>query len=205
MEVHWYTNIGFELGDDGSGAKRVYESGHILKSYDFSSKTLHFFCLFNEILIGENLFRSCRFASEDALESGGKAGGLYRFFFGINGVANCAISDATNFIDHLYGVTDVVDIVESVEDTHHVKTIFDGFFVETFEHGIWVRYVTEKVASTRKGRKVGDTFECLAGFAKSIPGGFIEVAHHRVRNSASPYFHDVEFSVAVERKESVDS
>ena len=58
---------------------------------------------------------------------------LCRFFvFRINSVAYGTVGNATKFIYYFYRFLDIVEVVESVKNTHYVQAVFYGLLVKPF-------------------------------------------------------------------------
>ena len=131
VEIHRHFQGSLELGHEGVDARRAYQAGHILESDHLGAERLHLLGFFYKIFVGKDLF-------------------IFRSAFRIDSVADCCVSYAAELIDHADGALDVVDIIESVEDTHHVETVLYSLGIETFQHAVGIRHVSEEVAATRK-------------------------------------------------------
>ena len=198
VEVNGDFHSLLQLADNRCGAQRVDKAGHILERDDFRAKALHLHGFVDEILVGEDFlgcFGSLFFAEERRQESLFGSGG--NFVFRIYGIANGGIGYSAEFVDEADGFLDVVDIVEGVEDTHHVETVFDGLFIETFENGIGIGDITEEVSAARKSRKKRLSFDGFAYGAQANPRRFVEVTHYRVGNRSAPYFHNIEACIVI--------
>ena len=149
---------------------------------------------------GSLLFAAEEFAEEAFLLGGGSGSPV----LGVYGVADSGVGYAAQLVDETDGLLDIVDVVEGIEDTHHVETVGDSFFIETFEHVVGVGHIAEEVSATRESRKQRFSLHGLRDDAQTIPGRFAEIAHYGVGNCAAPYFHDVETGVLVVGKQLVD-
>ncbi len=157
VEVDGNFDICFELRDDRSGAQRINQTGHILESDDLRAESFHLTSFFNEVFVCEDLFGFCGFLAEETAEEAD----LFGFGLGIDGVAYSAVGDTAEFVDQTDRFLDIVNIVERVEDTHHVKTVFDSFLVETFENVVGVGNVAEEVTAARESREQRFALHCL--------------------------------------------
>ena len=201
VEIDRNFHGGLEFRDNGGGTQRAYQACHILKSDYLGAETFHFAGFFHEVFVGEYFLGLFRLFAE---ELGEETGFLRRFGLGVYGVADGAVGDAAKLVDEADGLADVVDVVESVEYTHHVEAVGDSLFIETFENAVGVGHITEEVAAAGKSAQQGFSFHCLGDGAQTIPWRFVEIAHHRVGHSAAPDFHDVEAGVFVVRQQFVD-
>ena len=107
---------------------------------------LHFFCFVYEIFVGENLLGFLSFLAEETSEETGFLGGSLGF--GVNRVADSAVGYSTEGVDEADRFLDVVNIVERIENTHHVEAVFDSLFIKSFEYVVGVRNIAEEVTST---------------------------------------------------------
>ena len=185
MEIHRHLKSGLKLGHKAVDTRGTYESGHILKGDHLCSEFLHLFGLLYKILVGENFL-------------------ILGSTFRIDCIAYSGICDTAQLVDHTDGALDIIDVIERVENTHHIETVLDSLLVKTFEHRIGIRHIAEQVAATGKSRKKRYALHCLATFAKTVPGAFAEVTHHRVGNGTAPDFHNIELGVSIERKKFVN-
>ena len=152
VEVDGYLDVGFELGYDGCCARGAYESGHILEGDDLCAEAFHFLGLLYKVFVGEDLFRLLGLFAEEACEESGL--GSFRSL-GIDRVAYGSVGYAAELVDHLDGFLHIVDVVEGVEDTHHVEAVLDSFLIEAAEHIVGVGYVAKEVAAARQCRQQG--------------------------------------------------
>ncbi len=203
MEIHRHFQTALKLRDDRRGAQRIDQAGHILEGYDFGTESLHFESFFHEILVSKYFFR-LRLAAEQAPHTASETslGGLA---FGIDSVTHRAVGYASKTVDHLDRLPYVVNIVESVEYTHHVQAIGYSLLVESLEHAVGIGHITEQVASARQSRQKRFSLHGLARLAQAIPGRFAEITHHRVGNGTAPHFHDIETCILIKRQQPVDS
>ncbi len=182
VEVNGHFHGCFQLADDRSRARGAHEACHILEGDDFGAKTLHLNGEVDKILVGEYLFGSggsILFLAEKRAEKAFLLGGLDgSFLLGIHGVAYGCVGDAAKLVDETYRLLDIVDVVERVEDTHYVKAVLDGFFVESFEDRVGVGNITEKVAAAGQSRQERLPAYGFGDGAQAIPRGFVEIAHH---------------------------
>ena len=152
VEVDGYLDVGFELGYDGCCARGAYEACHLLEGDDLCAEAFHFLGFFDEVFVGENLFGLLGlFAEEAREESGFGSFGRLR----IDRVAYGSVGYAAELVDHLDGFLHIVDVVEGVEDTHHVEAVLDSFLIEAAEHIVGVGYVAKEVAAARQCRQQG--------------------------------------------------
>lgn len=179
-----------------------YEACHVFESDDFGSEGFHLAGFVDEVFVGEDFFGLSGLFTEEAGEE--SFGGFSGLGFGVDGVAHGSVGDAAEGVDHLYGVAHVVDVVEGIEDAHHVESVGDCFFIESFEDAVGVWHVAEEVAAAGKGGEERLAFHHFRHRAEAVPGGFIEVAHHGVGHCAAPHFHDVEAGILVVREKFVD-
>ena len=184
MEVNGHLEGLLELRHQSVDAGGIDEAGHILDGDHLGSDLLHLDGLVHEVLVGEDHL----------------LGGI---ILGVDGVAYGRVGDSTKFVDHHDRIVDVVDVVECVEDTHHVQTVLDGLLVEALEHAVGVGDVTEEVTAARKGGEKGDPLHSLGALAEAVPGALAQITHHRVGHRTAPDLHDIEFSIAVKGKETV--
>ena len=156
VEIDRNFHGGLEFRDNGGGTQRAYQACHILKSDYLGAETFHFAGFFHEVFVGEYFLGLFRLFAE---ELGEETGFLRRFGLGVYGVADGAVGDAAKLVDEADGLADVVDVVESVEYTHHVEAVGDSLFIETFENAVGVGHITEEVAAA--GRALSRDFLSL--------------------------------------------
>ncbi len=131
MEINRHLEGGFQLGHEAVDTRGAYKTGHILEGDHLGTESLHLFRFLNKILIGEDLL-------------------VLGSSFRIDSIADCGVGYAAELVDHADRALDVVDIVERVENTHHIKTVLDCLLIEAFEHRVGIRHISEKVAATRQ-------------------------------------------------------
>ncbi len=117
-----------EFRHQGVDARRGYQAGHVFYGNHLGAEAFHLFGFLNEVFVGEDFL-------------------LFGCAFGVDGIADGGVGDTTELVDEADGFLDVVDVVEGVEDTHHVEAVLDGFAVETFEHEVGIRHVAEEVTA----------------------------------------------------------
>ncbi len=163
IDRHIYGSL--EFGHKRCDTGGIYQTGHILEGNDFGTKSLHCLGLRHEIFVGKYLFRSnghLGFLAEKSREESRFFGGFRGcFLLGVDGVAYSSVGYTAKLVDHAYRLLHVVEVVESVEDTHHVKTVLDSFLIETLKHTVGIRHIAEKVAATRESREQRVAFHSL--------------------------------------------
>ncbi len=184
VEVHGHLERFLQLGHKSIDAGGIHQTGHILDRYHLGADFLHLHSLVYEILVGEDLLLGC-------------------IILGVYCVADSRVGDTAQLVDHHDRVMDVVDVVEGVEDTHHVQTVLDGLLVEALEHAVGIRHIAEKVTAAREGGEQRDALHCLRALAEAVPGTLAQITHHGIGHSTAPDFHDIEFSITVEGEKTV--
>ena len=164
VEIHGHLHGFLDFADDGCGFGGIDQTGHIFQSDDFGAESLHLHCKVYEIFVGENLFGGCgsriffaeKLAKETFLFRSGRC-----FFLGVDSVADSRIGYAAKFVDHADRFLDIVDVIEGIEDTHHVQAVGDSFFIEPLEHAVGIGIVTEEVAAAGQCRQQRFAFHYL--------------------------------------------
>ena len=140
-----------------------------------------------------------------AEEAGKEALGSFgSFLLGVDSVAHGTVGYASELIDHAYRRGYVVDVVEGVEDAHHIEAVFDGFLIKAAEHFVGVGYITKQVAASGEGREQTFALHSLGGNAQPLPRRFVEITHHGIGHGTTPDLHDIESGVLIEGKQTVD-
>ncbi len=91
--------------------------------------------------------------AEQAAEESLLAGSFGGFVLGVYGIADSGIGNAAEFVDEADRLLDIVDVVEGVEDAHHVEAVFDSLLIEALQNAVGIRHIAEEVAAAGKGRK----------------------------------------------------
>ena len=190
VEIDRHVDCSLKLRHQRSHASRIDQTCHILDGNHLGTEGFITFSFFYEIFVGKYLFR------------------IYVVVFRINSVAYSAIGYAAKLIDDFHRFLNVVEVVKGVENTHNAKTVLDGFYIETLDDVGRIWGISEKVSTTRKGSKIRAMLvavDFVANRFETIPRRFVEVTHHRIRYSSTPYFHCIKTCIYIVRKENIDA
>ena len=150
---------------------RIDKTSHILDRDHVGASLFKFNCLVYKIIDREKVVGQF-FAAEHSFDL------VFRREFRIDRVADAAVGHSAVFLDVFYRRAHVIDIVQSIEDTHDVDTRLYRVAVETFDNVFRIRIVAEKVPSSRKRRKFARLSYSSFDLFKSSPRIFTEVAHN---------------------------
>ena len=132
VEVYRHLKRFLQLRHKGVDAGGVHKSCHILHCHHLRTEFLHLKCLVDKVFVGEDLL-------------------VLRCALRVDCVAYCCVGYTSKLVDHRDGPLDVVDVVEGIEDSHHVQSILDGFLVEAFQYAVGIWHVAEEVTPSREG------------------------------------------------------
>ena len=133
---------------------------HVLDADRISAHLLQDNCLIYEVVFV--MYRACR-------------------------VAHCSFNDAAVLLYCLDRCFHIADIVESIENTDYIDSVFDGLSAESLNHIICIVTVTKKVLAAQEHLEfsVGKSF---AKCSKSLPRIFIKESHAGIESSSAPAF-----------------
>ena len=107
--------------------------------------------------------------------------------YGRNGVAYRRFADTAVFLYGFDGLHKVSGVVERVENSDYVNSVFDGFFNKFVNHVIRIMLVSEQILTSQKHLKTGFR-HCGTQFAQTLPRVFVKETHTSVKRCAAPAF-----------------
>ena len=108
----------------------------------------------------------------------------------ITGVAHNGLDDTSSLLGSIDSKLHVFNVVERVEHSENVESVFNSFLAEVVDGVVGVRSVTNRVGTSYKGlkRNVGNQ---LSQGSKSLPRVFVKESHRDIESSSTPAFQGV--------------
>ena len=91
-------------------------------------------------------------------------------------------------LDRAHGVLEIAWVVERVENTEYVHTVFSGLLDELVNHHVLVVAVTEEILAAQQHLQATIRHQ-LAECPQALPGIFIKEADAGVKGCAAPALH----------------
>ena len=137
---------------------RAHDAGHVFDADGLAAHSFHVFCQFH---IG------------------------FQIVDGAFCVADCAGSDCAVFQRFVHSNLNVAHVVECVENTNDVNTVFNGLFHEHTNDIVGIMFISQKVLTAKQHLQFHVRAFCT-DFAKPLPRIFVEVAQAGIKCCAAP-------------------
>ena len=102
-------------------------------------------------------------------------------------IAYCGFANSAVLLYALHSLFHIARIVQRVEYTHYIDSVFNGFTAECIYNVISIMLVTQNILSAQKHLKLCFRHS-LSQCAKSFPRVLIQKTHTSIKRSAAPTF-----------------